>query len=252
MELAVYEHEAAVEETHWWFVGRRKLFARELAALHLSRAAHILDVGTGTGANLRLMRQAGFTCVVGVDQSEAAIRFCTVRGLGSVKRADIRRLPFEDGSFDLVMATDVVEHVEEENEAVAEIYRVLHPGGFALITVPAFPSLWGLQDIQSHHLRRYRRAEFHKLLADAGFEIRRIYYFNYLLFPAIWAARQVIRLLKPKIESENQVNTLMINRLLSLIFSLDVATAPRLRPPFGVSILAVCHRAVAIEQNLTP
>ena len=178
MELAVYEHEAAVEETHWWFVGRRKLFARELAALGLSKNSRILDVGTGTGANLRLMRQLGFTNVVGVDQSEAAIRFCTLRGLGTVQRADIRRLPFEDGSFDLVMATDVVEHVEKEDEAVAETYRVLHPGGFALITVLAFPSLWGLQDIQSHHLRRYRRTEFQKLLADGGFEIPRIYYFN--------------------------------------------------------------------------
>lgn len=244
MELAVYEHEAAVEETHWWFVGRRKLFARELAALDLSERSRILDVGTGTGSNLRLMRQMGVREVVGLDRSEAAIRFCEMRGLGAVQRGDIRRLPFEDASFDLVLATDVIEHVEEDAQAVLEVRRVLAPGGFALITVPAFPSLWGLQDIKAQHLRRYRRAEFRTLLMQVGLEIRKLYYFNYLLFPAVWGARQVIRLLKPKIDSENQVNTPMINRCLGWIFAVDVATAPILHLPFGVSILAVCRRPV--------
>ncbi len=242
MELAVYEHEAAVEETHWWFVGRRKLFARELTKLSIPAGARVLDIGTGTGANLRLLRQIGMPGAVGLDESEAAIRFCEARGFGPVRRGDIRQLPFEDASFDLVLATDVIEHVEEDARAVAEIRRVLAVGGFALMTVPAFASLWGLQDDQSHHKRRYRREPLRELLAQAGFEIRELYYFNYLLFPAIWAARQVIRLVKPKIESENQVNTALINRVLGLIFSIDVATAPRLRPPFGVSILAICRR----------
>lgn len=242
MELAVYEHEAAVEETHWWFVGRRKLFRRELAKLGLGPGARVLDIGSGTGANLRLMRQIGMEGVVGLDESETAIRFCAARGLGTVRRGDIRSLPFEEGSFDLVLATDVVEHVVEHAEAVAEIRRVLKPGGHALLTVPAFASLWGLQDVQSHHKRRYRRPEFRRLLENAGLEIRTLYHFNYLLFPAIWAARQAIRALKPKIESENQVNTPAINRVLGWIFALDVSTAPKLRPPFGVSILAVCRR----------
>lgn len=242
MELAVYEHEAAVEETHWWFVGRRKLFAWELAKLGIVERARVLDIGTGTGANLRLLRQIGLTRVVGLDRSEEAIRFCESRGFGPVQRGDIRGLPFEDSSFELVLATDVIEHVEEDTQAAAEIRRVLAPGGFALVTVPAFPSLWGLQDDQSHHRRRYRRAELRVLLAQAGLEIRELYYFNYLLFPAIWAGRQVIGLVKPKIESENQVNTPLINRVLGWIFSVDVATAPKLRPPFGVSILAICRR----------
>ncbi|HXV23718.1 MAG TPA: class I SAM-dependent methyltransferase [Alphaproteobacteria bacterium] len=242
MELAVYEHEAAVEETHWWFVGRRKLFSRELSRLGLSEHSRILDIGTGTGANLRLLRQIGMHRVVGLDESDTAIRFCAARGLGAVQQGDIRRLPFEDGTFDLVLATDVIEHVEEDAQAIAEIRRVLAPGGYALVTVPAFASLWGLQDDQSHHRRRYRRAEFRDLLLRAGFDIRRSYYFNYLLFPAIWGARRIIKWLKPDLESENQVNTPLINRILGWIFSLDVRTAPLVRPPFGVSILAICRR----------
>ena len=242
MEAAVYEQEARVEETHWWFVGRRTLFGRELAKLGLGPDTRVLDIGTGTGANLRLMRQIGMERVIGLDQSEEAIRFCASRGLGTVRQGDIRRLPFEPESFDLVLATDVLEHVDEDAAAAAEIRRVLAPGGHALVTVPAFASLWGLQDVQSHHKRRYRRPEFRRVLLEAGFEIRTLYYFNYLLFPAIWGARQAIRILKPRIESENQVNTPLINCVLGSVFALDVLTAPALRPPFGVSILAVCRR----------
>lgn len=242
MELAVYEQEAKVEETHWWFVGRRKLFRRELAKLGHWPNARILDIGTGTGANLRLLRQMGLRDVTGLDSSEEAIRFCAARGLGAVQKGDVRRLPFQDGGFDIVLATDVLEHVDRDAEAASEIRRVLKPGGHALVTVPAFRSLWGLQDVQSHHLRRYRRSSFHRLLVEAGLEVRDLYYFNYLLFPVIWGARQAIRILKPGIKSENQVNTPMLNRALGLVFSLDVATAPLVRPPFGVSILAICRR----------
>jgi SAM-dependent methyltransferase len=243
MKPEVYEQEARVEETHWWFVGRRKLFRREIEKLGHAKNAPVLDIGTGTGANLRLLREIGMEDVTGLDASEEAIRFCAERGLGAVRRGDACNLPFPDGSFDLVLATDVLEHVDRDAEAAGEIRRVLTPGGHALLTVPAFRSLWGLQDVQSHHLRRYRRSPFRRLLLEAGLEVRDLYYFNYLLFPAIWGARQVIRVLKPGIESENQVNTPALNRALHRVFSIDVATAPVLRPPFGVSILAMCRRA---------
>ena len=242
MEAAVYEQEARVEETHWWFVGRRKLFGREIEKLGHGRDARVLDIGTGTGANLRLLRQMGMHDVTGLDSSEEAIRFCAERGLGAVRHGNASNLPFPDERFDLVLATDVLEHVERDAEAAREIRRVLRPGGHALVTVPAFRSLWGLQDVQSHHLRRYRRPAFRRLLVEAGLEVRDLYYFNYLLFPAIWGARQAIRIFKPKIASENQVNAPALNRALHGVFSIDVATAPALRPPFGVSIMAMCRR----------
>jgi SAM-dependent methyltransferase len=132
--------------------------------------------------------------------------------------------------------------MSRRTQAVAEIRRVLRPGGAALITVPAFPSLWGLQDIKSHHYRRYRMAPLVRLLEGAGLVIEQKFHFNYLLFAPIYAARQVINLLDVKLGSENEVNNPALNRLLGLVFRLDVTTAPLLKPPFGVSILALVHR----------
>jgi SAM-dependent methyltransferase len=243
MEQSVYAVEAAVEAEHWWFRGRRKLFSDEIRRLGVPPTAQIVDVGTGTGTNLRLLRELGFSRVEGVDFSDDAIRFCRDKGLGEVIKSDVYSLPFADGSLDLVLMTDVVEHVEDDRRAIAEAARVLRPGGALLITVPAFQALWGRQDDVSHHLRRYRLRQLTDVLRSTGFAVERAYYFNYLLFMPIWLARQIIRILGAKLDSENQVNTALLNRLLYGLFLFDVRTAPHLRPPFGVSALAVARRS---------
>jgi hypothetical protein len=113
----------------------------------------------------------------------------------------------------------------------------------AVISVPAFASLFGLQDEVSHHKRRYRMEGLLSVIEKAGLEVERSFHFNYLLFAPIWLARQVIRVLRISLASENQVNSPALNWVLQRLFLLDVRTAPKLRPPFGVSILAVARRA---------
>jgi SAM-dependent methyltransferase len=248
----VYEVEAEVEAFHWWFVGRRQLLRRQIDRLGLTRGSPVLDVGTGTGSHLRLLREMAFTRVQGVDCSPEAIRFCAAKGLGEVRQGDICCLPFPDNSFRLVLATDVIEHVDDDATAVAELHRVLAPGGTALITVPAFPSLWGLQDVVGRHKRRYRLGPLRSLVERAGLRTRESFYFNYLLFAPIWMARQVIRLFNIQLKSENQVNNRWLNRLFTGIFSLDVASSPWLCPPFGVSILLAAvkqERPVPAKQD---
>ena len=242
MDTTTYAIEAEVEATHWWFQGRRRLFATEIARLGLGRDAAILDIGTSTGTNLRMLREEGFINVRGLDSSATAIQFCADKGLGTVVQGDVCDLPFPAGGFDLVLATDIIEHVEDDQRALAEITRILKPGGTMLITVPAFQSLWGLQDEVAQHKRRYRLQDVLLVVTGSGNRIERDYYFNYLLFLPIWAARQVIGWLRPPIKSENEVNNAFINRLLSWIFAFDIATAPRLRPPFGVSALIVARK----------
>ena len=247
MDLAAYAVEAEVEETHWWFVGRRRLFGREIASLGLSKDASVLDVGTSTGTNLRMLADLGYRHIVGLDLSDEAIRFCAEKGLGLVRRGDVCDLPFEDASLDLVLATDLIEHVEDDRLALSEIARVLVPGGSAVITVPAFQSLWGLQDEVSHHRRRYRLPVLRNAVEAAGFRPVRCFHFNYLLFLPIWFARQMLRVFDIKLSSESQVNTRLLNRLLSRVFDLDVHTAPWLAPPFGVSIFVLAEKPAVSE-----
>jgi SAM-dependent methyltransferase len=242
MDAATYAAEAAVEETHWWFAVRRELFAREIRALALDREARILDVGTSTGTNLRMLREHGFRRVLGLDSSEDAIGFCAAKGMGEVRQGDICALPFPAASFELVLATDIIEHVEDDGAALAEIARVLAPGGAVLLTVPAFSSLWGLQDRVAHHRRRYRLRPLLAAVRAAGLEPRRRYYFNYLLFAPIWAARRLIDLLGIELASENEINSTLLNAILSAVFRLDTLTAPLLHPPFGVSALVIARR----------
>ncbi|GJL77318.1 MAG: methyltransferase [Nitrospinaceae bacterium] len=240
MKASVYAVEAEVEETHWWFTGRKILFQKIIQATGIPTHASVLDVGTGTGSNLRLLQKMGFTHVTGVDQSEDAIRFCEEKGLGKVEKGNVCNLPFAADHFQLILATDLIEHVDD-TAALKELFRVLSPNGTVVFTVPAFQMLWGLQDELSDHKRRYTKTQFERVVANAGFKISKSFYFNYLLFIPIWAARQVVRLLDIKLESENQINTPWINRVLTAMFHFDVLTAPHLKPPFGVSILIVAR-----------
>ncbi len=242
MEQAVYAIEAQVEADHWWFVGRRRLFANEIAKAAIPLQAKVLDIGSGTGSNLRLLRELGFRSIVGLDPSADAAHYCNMKGLGPVEQGDIRKIRFADASFDFILATDVLEHVEDDRQAVAELQRVLRPGGTILLTVPAFASLWGLQDDVSHHFRRYRLPALLGILRSAGFAPQRWYYFNYLLFVPIWAARRLMRLLRMKLESENQLNSGIVNAILSAVFHFDIATAPIIRPPFGVSAFVLARK----------
>jgi SAM-dependent methyltransferase len=242
MDSAAYATEAVIEAAHWWFVGRRLLFSELIKGFGLPRDAEILDVGTGTGSNLQMLRDLGFARITGVDQSPEAIRFCAEKGLGAVNLGDIRDLQLPDRRFDLVLATDIIEHVDDDLGALRELGRVLRPGGYLLLTVPTFHLLWGLQDEISHHKRRYRLRKLLKMLRIADLSPQRYFYFNYMLFLPILAARRLMRRLKVRVASENEINTGWLNRALITVFRFDVKTAPWLRPPFGVSALVVATR----------
>lgn len=241
MDKKTYAVESEVEQNHWWFVVRRSLIRSVIDELKLPLNAAILDVGTSTGTNLRLLKEMGFTNFLGLDRSPEAIHWCEEKGLGTVRQGDVCAIPFPDESFDLILATDIIEHVDDDQKALQELQRILKKSGHIVITVPVFPSLWGLQDEVAHHKRRYHRHDLFEKLGKSGFDCTTCFYFNFLLFIPIWLARQVIHIAKIKLESENQVNTPLLNSILKTIFYLDVALAPILDPPFGVSLLILAR-----------
>jgi 2-polyprenyl-3-methyl-5-hydroxy-6-metoxy-1,4-benzoquinol methylase len=243
MDYATYEVESHVEATHWWFVGRRKLFGQIINTFDLLPTAKVLDIGTSTGTNLRMLRDLGYSNVRGLDLHDEAIQWCAEKGLGKVDKGDICHIPSGDYEYDLVLATDIIEHVDNDAQAISEISRVLKSSARSIITVPAFPSLWGLQDTVSHHKRRYRKEDFIEKLKASGLEVEDCFYFNYLLFFPIWMARHIIRVFKINLQSENGLNPSWVNCMLKKIFLLDVCTSRKVAPPFGVSLLAILKKS---------
>lgn len=246
MDRETYEIEAKVEQSHWWFRVRRKLLGRLVSALApaLPERATILDVGCGTGANMDVLSAPG-RVIVGVDRSPVPLQLQHESGASerTLTQADALALPFADRSFDLVLALDMLEHLEQDLLGAAELFRVCRPRGAAVIFVPALEALWGIQDDVSHHFRRYTPSELRGVLGGAGFEIERLTFFNTILFPAIFAARLGLKVYRPKtIANENQIGGPLANAIMERIFGLEPRIIENRDLPFGVSLACVVRR----------
>jgi len=231
-----------VEQSHWWYTGRRKILASfldDICRRVTDRRPRILDVGCGTGANLLMLSKYGDA--EGVDVSEDALAFCRERGLEQVKLGAAEKLPYDDGTFDLVTALDVVEHLDDDLAGLREMRRVLRPGGRVLLFVPTFMFLWGVQDDVSNHRRRYRLPELRRVLEQAGFEIERTTYANITFFLPILLARKLMRVTGIKAESENNINVSALNGVLGRLFGAESLVLRHMNIPFGVSDLCVAR-----------
>ena len=235
-----------VEVSHWFYAGKRRIVfdcLRRLGALR--RDALLVDCGAGTG---RFAQEAGRECTaIAVDDHDESLEIARKHlGADAVRRGSCTALPFADASADVVTALDVIEHIEDDRRAVAEMARILKPGGVIVITVPAFQALWSDWDVALHHFRRYRRPGLRALLAGAGLEVVRCDYINVLAFPAVWALRKW-RTWFPSPpggtgpRAEERIPPAWLNRLLFAGFVLPAAQTA-IAFPFGVGLLAVARK----------
>lgn len=239
-----------LDEWHWWFRGRRRVLEAVLdRELRHGVAREVVSVGCGPVRRLEWLRPyAGEGRITGLDaEQEHAAPICppgTAFVLGS---AEI--LPFATGTIDLLVAADVLEHLRHDHAAMAEIVRVIRPGGLIVITVPALPSLWGAQDIVSHHFRRYTKRSLRELLRSGQLPDARVQYFNTLLFPPIaatrWLRRATGRIEAARSDFEDNAPGLA-NELLAGVFGAERELVNRFPMPIGVSLLAVARKAPTI------
>jgi len=246
MQQHTYAIMDRVEDKHWWFVGRRAIlesFMRGIVAKIGTQGSsiRILDVGCGTGANLEMLSQFGKA--EGVDVSDDALEFCRGKGL-NVQKGLAERLPYEDNSFDVTTALDVVEHLDDDLAGLTEMFRVTKSGGYSLIFVPAFMWLWGVQDDISHHRIRYTKSQIIERLEKAGYSIERATYANWTFFAPILAGRTLMKLTGIKPESENNVNVSALNGVFGRLFSSEKFWLKNFDFPFGVSIVVVAKKNV--------
>ena len=143
MQEHTYEIESIIERDHWWYVVRRELCKKYLDKY--SKNAAIIDIGSGAGTNLRLLKEMGFTNYHGLDFSPLSKKICAEKKIGEVVVRDIYDSNLPSDSYDVVLITDVLEHLNDDLEALKEIRRILKPNGVAIITIPCFMSLWGIK-----------------------------------------------------------------------------------------------------------
>jgi SAM-dependent methyltransferase len=244
MQQHTYSLMYEVEGHHWWFYGRRKIitsFIEGICGRGQTPRPRILDVGCGTGANLEMLGEFGDA--EGVDVSTDALSFCRQRGIERVKLGEAENLPYPDQSFDLVTALDVVEHLDDDLAGLREMRRVLKPGGRALLFVPAFMFLWGVQDDVSHHRRRYTMKELKERATAAGFEIERATFANITFFLPTLVGRLLMRITGFRPESENVLTIGFLNKPLGMILGAEHHWLRYMNLPIGVSAICVARRS---------
>ena len=242
MEAHHYPILFEVEETHWWYLGRRQIlksFVSDIRA-KAKQDLRILDVGCGTGANLKMLREYG--AAEGVDISEQAVDFCHARGLTDVRLGAAEELPRANDTFDLVTALDVIEHLDDDSVGLNEIRRVLRPNGRVLLFVPAFMFLWGVQDDVSNHRRRYTRKQLVEAVTAAGLEVEMVSYANFTFFLPVLLVRWTMRVLKLRADTEYGINISPLNGLFAKLFAAERFVLKRASFPFGVSLLCVARK----------
>ncbi|KAA1417854.1 class I SAM-dependent methyltransferase [Nocardioides humilatus] len=222
---------AALEERHWWYAERRAMVRRTVATWPAGRA---LDVGCGGGGNTAVLRDAGWS-VTGLEYSPAGAQAAASRGL-DVVRGDATRLPFADATFDLVMSTDVWEHIEDDRLIASEAARVLRPGGRLLVAVPCSMKLWSGHDVALGHFRRYERDELDRLVTGAGLEVVDLWSWNVLLRPVVRARRRK----KSEAESEMEHVNPVLNAGLRSAVALERVLPLRRLP--GVSLVVSARK----------
>ena len=244
MEEKFYEEYAQIEATHWWFEGRRAIFDTILRSLELPPDALLLDLGCGTGANLNFLSSYGRA--VGLDWGAAAARYASARTSVPVFRGDVKTLPFKTNSIDLITAFDLIEHIDDDVQCARELARVCRPGGFVMVTVPAFAWMWGRQDTINHHKRRYRGPDLAHLFTDQGMEIRKFTYLNTLLFPVVAAVRLFRRVVPERngelVSDFSMTKPGRVNTLLAKLFGVEAHLIRRWNLPVGVSLLCVARK----------
>jgi len=236
------------EATYWWNTSKREMVlallgrARPLKAQ--GKIGLAVDIGCGGGYTAKVFESHWHT--VGIDLSREALQLCQRRGLRRLCQVDMTgfSLPFKTGSLDLVLALDVIEHVEDDVHALKECQRILKGGGLLIVTVPAYMALWSPWDEALGHRRRYNASALAEKIRKLGLSVEKLSYMFFFVFPVAVLIRGMKRLLRRdamNYSSDFIPIPKVVNDLLILIGRLEQLLIARLglRLPFGLSVISV-------------
>lgn len=233
----------AVDDHHWWYRGRRRIIRAELDRLPLPAGVRVLDAGCGSGRTL--VELADYGEVSGIELDPDAASLAQGRELGDVVVGRLEELPWGEDHFDLITCLDVIEHTPDDRVTLTELRRVCRPGGFLVVTVPAYQALWSRHDEANHHYRRYGRRSLRDAAADAGWIIERMSSFNTVLLAPAAVVRLAERRMKPSDGYRNdlELGPEWLNDVLEQPLRLEARWLSGGRTlPVGLSLIAVLRK----------
>jgi len=232
------------EEKQWWFTTRRVAIHHLLKPI-IKPEMRVLDIGCSGGVLIHELKSKYAAIEVhGIDVSEEAVKKCKERGLTHIFCMDAPMPQLETSSYDIIIASDCLEHIADDRTALTNWNQLLKPGGMALIFVPAFPALWSVHDELNHHYRRYTRIELLTKLQQAGLNPVKSGYWNIVLFfPAI-AIQFLSRLLRYKKNDHKNIHTpsTVVNYLLTTWLNIENCLLGKVRYPAGISTWCLARK----------
>ena len=244
-----------IEDRHFWFRARNRVLSAVVGDLAsaLPRPYRVLEVGCGNGNTLRMLEAAcSGSALVGMDLFAEGLHYARQRSSALLVRGRLEMVPFKV-RFHLVGMFDVLEHMEDDGAALANVYKLLETRGVLIVTVPAHQRLWSRFDEESHHYRRYELAELDARLKAAGFAVEYLTLFMAPLYPLARIGRKVSDMISnakrylgwpvaTALANEIRIRP-GINELLTRTLSAEAGLIVRRRRlPFGTSVLAVARR----------
>lgn len=213
---------------------------------HIPQNARTLDAGCGTGYMLYQLAKRG-TPAVGVDFEQALVEFANAlmqkqnapipvyqAGLGEGKLAQY-------GTFERILCLDVIEHIQDDTHALAELHEALTPNGQILLSVPALPALYGNRDRQIGHYRRYTKRTLLEVATQANLRVIEMRYWNLLgVLPYLFYEKVLNKPINDSLRQDNHPNAFKqgIRKGLGAWLTLET----RLPLPLGLSLFAVLSR----------
>jgi SAM-dependent methyltransferase len=241
-----------VEKNHFWFKSRRN-YILDVLKNH-SRDSSILDIGSSSGILLLELMEAGFKRenLYGIDISETAIENCRKNGIENAFVMDAQKITLPR-KFDVIIASDCLEHLQDDSAAIANWTQLLNENGCLLVFVPAFMSLWSSHDEANMHYRRYTLPQLKKMFTPHRVSIQQAGYWNFSLFTPVFLWRKISSIRRMKNDNHENASDLdklsVFNPLLLFILNLENRILKYIRFPFGISAFCVVKYSTSKKQN---
>lgn len=242
MEIEYEKRYHEVETENWWFVSRRRYLLDVLK--DAPKDSLILDIGCSSGIFLKELEKQGFKMehLFGIDISEKAIENCKNNGIENAFVMDAQKITLPE-KFDIIVASDCLEHLQDDTQALKNWHGLLKTGGMLYVFVPAFQSLWSKHDEVNMHFRRYTNKELKDKLTSEKFTVLKSSYWNFFLFIPLYLFRKIDAVLSRNKKKEGQIiDGKMTNAVLLQLLLFENRLLKYVNFPFGVSTFCIAKK----------